>query len=407
VAVERASPAAASAMAAAVALGVALPLLLVPATKSSALSLSVAAAFSVVAAIAGGAWRHIAGSAVRAALSPLGITALLLLAFMAASIPFAHAPGASAGQYLQFTVVIAAGAVLGIAFPAVAPRRRAFLFALGANLTAVLIYADLKTGLWLRTMTGGRVQTFTYNRGLVTLTVLIWPLLALIVASRKLWLIPPLAIALPLAVSTGDSGTAVVALAAGIAVFPVAALLPRLTLITGLGGALLLLAVQPWIGSLMKLLLGQSFHQRFSGAHSGERVDIWLSFEAAVKAKWLFGSGFASSLNMQDAPVAAFVPPERVTMLGASHPHNAFLQIWVELGLVGASIAAVLIALVFRAIAGMRPGLQPFALTCMAVVMLVALVSHGAWQAWWAAILAAVAAFATLEAELRRSEPPL
>lgn len=396
------------AMAAAVTLGAALPLAMVPSSKSSPLLLGIAAALAFAACAAAGSLRLAGIRAAIALASPFGITALLLLGLMVAGIPFAHAPATSAEQFAQFAAVIGIGAVLALLFPEIAPRRRAILFTAGALLSAALIYVDLKTGLWLRTITGGRVQTYSYNRGLVTLVVLVWPLLALILASRKLWLIPPLAVLVPLAVLTGDSGAAVVALAAGIVVLPIAALLPRLSWSLGLGGLLIVLAAQPWIGSLMRRMLGQGFHERFAEAHSDDRVNIWLSFEAAARAKWLTGSGFGASLNMQNAPVAALVPPDRVTLLGASHPHNGFLQVWVELGLIGASLAAVLIALLFRAVAGMRPGLQPFALTCIAVCAVVTLVSHGAWQAWWwAAMLAAAVSFATLESELRRGAHPL
>jgi exopolysaccharide production protein ExoQ len=198
-----------------------------------------------------------------------------------------------------------------------------------------------------------------------------------------------------------------VALAVGIAVFPIAALLPRLTRWLGLAATLAAMAAQPWFGSLANAALGGAFHERFKGAHSSDRVDIWLSFEAAAQAKWLFGNGFGASLNLQNAPVAALVPPERVTLLGASHPHNAFLQVWVELGLAGAALTAILMILLFQAIGRMRPALQPFILACFAAAAFVALVSHGAWQAWWwAALAACFAGFAVLEQELRRGEPP-
>jgi exopolysaccharide production protein ExoQ len=398
--------AASLAWAAAIAIGVALPLLMAPATKSSPVVLGAAAALALASCLTGGSAALLRATVARTLASPFAIAALVLVAFMGASIPFAHAPAASANQYVQLLSVLGAGAVLAAVFPLVAPPQRAILFTFGAVLTAAVIFIDLKSGLWLRNLTGGRTMTYSYNRGLVTLAILIWPLLALIVASRKLWLIPPLLL-IPLAVNEGDSGTAVMALVAGVAVFPVAALLPRFTWVAGLSGTLLLLAVQPWFGSLMQQVISQSIHGRFSGAHSGDRVDIWLSFEAAARAKWLFGNGFGSSLNMQKAPVAALVPPDRVTLLGASHPHNGLLQLWVEMGVIGASLAAVLILLAFRAVAAMRPGLQPFALVFIAVVTLVTLVSHGAWQAWWwATILAGVAAFATLERELRRGSPP-
>jgi exopolysaccharide production protein ExoQ len=275
-------------------------------------------------------------------------------------------------------------------------------------LTASVIYADLSAGMVLRRVTGGRDLIFAYNRGLVTLTLLIWPVFALALAARKLWLVPPMLLVLPLAVFNGESGTAVLALLAGLGIFPVAFFLPRFTRWLGMTGMLAILAVQPWFGSLMQMVLSKGFHERFKSAHSGDRVDIWLSFESAARAKWLFGNGFGASQNLQNSPVTAMIPPERVTLLGSSHPHNAFLQLWVEMGLAGAAIASLLIVLGFALIGRMRPGLQPFALTWVAVTAMVALISHGAWQAWWwAAIAATAAGFVALESELRRGVPPI
>jgi exopolysaccharide production protein ExoQ len=343
-----------------------------------------------------------------AARRPAGLALLATFAFMAASIAWAHDPRASLQHFAQFAGAAAAGAALALLLPDLAPRRRAALFVAGIVIAAAVIAIDLISGLAFRNLTGGRALPYAYNRGLVTLTLLVWPTLALAIAARKLWLAAPIAILLPLAVFAGESASAVLALTAGLAVFPVAVLLPRLTRWLGLSATLAMLAIQPWFATILQAVLTGGFHERFKGAHSSDRVDIWLSFEAAARAKWLFGNGFGSSLNLQNGPVAALVPPERVTLLGASHPHNAFLQVWVELGLAGAALAAVVITLTFIVIGRMRPPLQPFALTCFAAAALVALVSHGAWQPWWwAAIGACVAGFAMLDHDLRRGEPPL
>lgn len=403
----KASSAAALGTAAAVVLGLLLPVMMAPATKSSPLFLAVAAALALMAVVVSRGFGRVLAEAASALRTPAGLTASALLAFMGVSVMFAHAPRASAQQFGQFAAVVLAGLVLSLALPHVAPRRRALLFAGGVIVAAALMLADLKGGLWLRELTGGRVTTYTYNRGLVTLAVLVWPVLALVVAARKLWLILPLAVLLPLAVRAGDSATAAVALLAGIAVFPIAVLVPRFARRAGLALTIIVLAVQPWIGTIMRNALPAAVHQRMEDAHSDDRVRIWLSFEEAARANWITGNGFGSSLNMQNAPVAGKIAPERVTLLGASHPHNGWLQIWVELGLVGAVLAAALAAFLFGAIGRMRPALQPFALTCFATAALVTLVSHGAWQAWWwAAIFASVAGFAMLERDLRRGEPP-
>jgi O-antigen ligase len=102
---------------------------------------------------------------------------------------------------------------------------------------------------------------------------------------------------------------------------------------------------------------------------------------------------------LQNAPVAQLIAPERVMLLGASHPHNAFLQLWVELGLVGVLLVCALSVLFFvHVMQKAQPWLRPFWLAWFAMVAAIALVSHGAWQPWWMSVIgASVAGFMALE----------
>jgi O-antigen ligase len=268
----------------------------------------------------------------------------------------------------------------------------------------LIIAIDITTGLTLRRLTGGRATDYSYNRGLVTLVVLTWPLLALLVARGRAWWGLGL-LTVPLAVFVGESQTALLGMLVGIAVLPIAWLLPKFTRLAGLFAVLVVLATAPFIGTIASKALGGDFHKTFAAGHSDDRVKIWLSFEAATHQHWISGNGFGSTLNMQKAPVASQVPPERVLLLGASHPHNAFLQLWAELGVVGALLSALLAVRLFEAVGRMKPLLQPFALTWIAVISAIALVSHGAWQAWWvAAIASSAAGFLAVDRELQKPE---
>ncbi len=67
------------------------------------------------------------------------------------------------------------------------------------------------------------------------------------------------------------------------------------------------------------------------------------------------------------------------------HPHNVVLQTWLELGLVGAALMAVLVALVFVQCARSGTPLFETAL-CSAVAtgyLAAGSLSYGAWQNWW------------------------
>jgi O-antigen ligase len=69
------------------------------------------------------------------------------------------------------------------------------------------------------------------------------------------------------------------------------------------------------------------------------------------------------------------------------HPHNAALQVWLELGAVGAVLAAALAASVMLA------ARSPAALGAATAGAVTGALSFGAWQPWWIAslLLAAVA----------------
>jgi exopolysaccharide production protein ExoQ len=387
-------------VAATVVLGVLLPLVMAFASKSSPLLLGISAILAAAAALAAARPCTIRTELTGFAASPWVYAAAVLIALMAVSCFWAHDTGSSLNQFVQFLVPALSGVVLALAFPRIAAKNRTLWWLAAAGLTGLIVTVDIKTGLMLRHVTGGRMMEYIYNRTIVTLVLLSWPLLALaIVRGQWAWL--ALLLPVPVSVFIGESQTAVLGLLIGVAVFPIAKLLPGLTSRLGLAVVLITLAISPFFGTLAKQGLGANFHKTMEAAHSDDRVNIWLSFEAAAQRKWLLGNGFGSSLNLQNAAVAKQIPPERVTLLGASHPHNAFLQLWVELGAVGAALSALLFIALFQAIDRADQRLRPYMLTWIAVVCGIALVSHGAWQAWWvAAIAASAASFLAIQREL-------
>jgi exopolysaccharide production protein ExoQ len=372
-------------------LGVILPLAMLPSTKSSPLMLCIAALLACAALISAGGVALFANTLLSAFRKPAGWTAFGLLAYAAVSISWAHNPTSSMRQFVEMFVAVASGTVLALLFPRMAPQGRAGLWVGAAVMGALVMVLDLETGLWLRDLTGGRATDYSYNRAAVTLVVLILPLAALAMAEGKRTLLVCLATVAVAGIASA-SGTAKLALTSMVLVFPVAYVVPRFAGWAGLGVTLLVLAGSLFSGSLGKLVFTQRFHETLKDAHSGDRVDIWLSFEAVARQTWLFGQGFGSSLNLQNASVAKVIVPERVLLLGASHPHNAFLQLWVELGLVGVALASTLVVLFFISVMQRAElWLRPYWITWFAVVAAVAAVSHGAWQPWWMAAIAASA----------------
>jgi O-antigen ligase len=67
------------------------------------------------------------------------------------------------------------------------------------------------------------------------------------------------------------------------------------------------------------------------------------------------------------------------------HPHNAALQVWLELGAPGAALFALLVALVWGALA--RAEWPPLFAAAAGASLTVAFVgcfaTYGIWQEWW------------------------
>ncbi len=186
---------------------------------------------------------------------------------------------------------------------------------------------------------------------------------------------------------------------AGIAAAALCAARPRLAgQVIGLGAALLVLAA-----SFLALgLLGPGLdlsHWPHSAAH---RLLIWDFVGSRIwEHPWL-GWGMEASRAIPGG--AGPAPPEVLARFGLSgpfftvhaqllplHPHNLALQLWLELGLVGAALGAWLLWELGRA------ARSPAACGALAGGLAVAMLSYGAWQYWWVAglLLAVVVAAAT------------
>jgi len=201
----------------------------------------------------------------------------------------------------------------------------------------------------------------------------------------------------------GDS--AKIAAIAGVATLALASRCAKLSRIAGLAlGALLL---------LMPLLVGGALSLGGPGERippsAMHRLVIWDFSTHRIAERPVLGWGMEASravpggdgqavpevlarLGVHSAPwLEAFANP-RVAVLPL-HPHNGALQIWLELGLIGALLAGGLLAALGMLTArAPHPGAAAGALVAGFVT---GMLSFGVWQPWWvAAELLAVVALA-------------
>jgi O-antigen ligase len=239
-------------------------------------------------------------------------------------------------------------------------------------------------------------------------------------AASVMALLLPLAVALPwprlprallllggagvLVALPGD--TAKIAAVLGLAVAGATAIAPRIVpRLVGAGLAATILAMPLFAAAIPALPVDRlpitALHRMmiwdFTGARIAERPILGWGMEASRTVP-----GGRDSATPAQLDRLRVTDPARRQWFGLPavqtlplHPHNGALQIWLELGAIGALIAAGLAWTL--GIAAARSPCPPAATGALASAAITALLSFGAWQAWWiAAMLVAVAVCAGL-----------
>jgi hypothetical protein len=132
------------------------------------------------------------------------------------------------------------------------------------------------------------------------------------------------------------------------------------------------------------------------------RIQIW-HFTAERILHWpFFGLGLEGSRFIPTGDLApGFLPLGGDTP--ALHPHNFFLQIWLELGAIGAILALYFMIRLFEATGSQTSPARNFALAAAAAALAIASFAFGIWQGWWLACLALLASMIVLAK--RKIEP--
>lgn len=224
------------------------------------------------------------------------------------------------------------------------------------------------------------------NRGATAMAILVWPITGLLFRGRVgAWaLLLPVALFVLLCFLESQAALLGFLLAG---TFGILALLHRQA------GRVLSTTVVVAV-ALFSPLAARWFHRSgladsawldFSGR---QRIEIWNFAAERIAERPIFGWGFdaADAMRRQFADtignVAAMMP---------NHPHNAALQIWLELGLIGVALfLALLLILIWRI--DKLPKVERVAAQCAFISSLaIALVGYGTWQSEWIAALFGVA----------------
>ncbi|MEQ8370649.1 MAG: O-antigen ligase family protein [Alphaproteobacteria bacterium] len=255
----------------------------------------------------------------------------------------------------------------------------AWLYGLAAGLLLMAlaeVHAQITdTALW-----GPKVRTLiAMEPGRAVLVFALWPALALIrqrLGVATATLLAAVALGCLLLVHDGVGATAWLVGIAVLAVAGMGGVAGRALAIGAIAGVALAI---PAGALLLNLTPGAAATDLlpFSALH---RLSIWDFAATRIAASPWIGIGgdgvryLAETFRPAYAPVAG----DAIALLPL-HPHNGFLQAWLEFGLPGLVLALALVVTVARAAAERGPA----ALAGTAGAVMVASVAFGLWQSWW------------------------
>jgi exopolysaccharide production protein ExoQ len=278
-----------------------------------------------------------------------------------------------------FAVGLALAAGAGLV---VAPRRLTILLLIGVALGIAMVVTELATGGGVSSLVSNRAFRPTQlNQASIAFALLIFPASALLISLGQAIFATLLAAATAVTVYELAGTAAKAVLLAGLAI---GFLLHRARPVVA--GAALAVSVFATIAAPLTFArlervpgLGETADSFKISA--GHRLLIWSFAGDRIAERPVTGWGLDSSRAMPggDDPIR---PGEPWLPL---HPHNAALQIWLELGAPGAALFALLAAIVWGALARVEwpPLFAAAAGASLTIAFLGCSATYGIWQEWW------------------------
>jgi exopolysaccharide production protein ExoQ len=332
---------------------------------------------------------------------PLAATlpAVALIVWCAVSLIWDIQPADGVRKLVDLAITLASLlALLGFAAAMDDGQQRQVAMALAGGVAVGLILLCIETGfdfpLYRAVMGSGDPRLIggvEAKRATDALPLAVWPAALALVRLGKMWFGAALVVVFTgtCAVLTASSATL------GMAVSLVILVLAMLSVVWTrrvLALAVILTFALIIPGSIYAYRAGASTSHmvKASGRH---RTEIWDFAARKSLDRPLFGHGFNSSRSVpNDGEVSQFLGPGHPII--PLHPHNGYLQIWLELGAVGVLIVGAALLTMLRSTARWPTTSSRFALAGYAAALVVAGLAFGIWQTWWMATLAfSVAAY--------------
>jgi len=295
--------------------------------------------------------------------------------------------------------------------PRVWTYRLAIVFSLSITAGVTVLLFEGVTGGFLRGVLppndpspDGSRDIIALGRGVTALAPALFPAGAIVAMLRSRWLgVAVVAIGF-LAALSNDVAANVSAVTIGFAAAILALTAPRRALIVGGWILLALLFAAP----ALALLPVEQIFERFGSVTPASwlhRVAIWQSVAAGIPDGLPFGYGADYARIWRETAPLIDVPGSPIQLsLMPTHPHNVFLQIWLELGLPGVLTMAAAIYFSMRAL--LRAALPTVVITgiigAVAAIAVSLMVEGSIWQVWRLAAMALAAMGVALSYSLYR-----
>jgi O-antigen ligase len=247
-----------------------------------------------------------------------------------------------------------------------------------------------------QTFDSNAARGVSYNRGVTALALAVWPAAMLAWRHGRRWALGLLALALA-AFAVQSSGSAIVGLLLGMAAFGLARRAPRRGPWLVAAAAVLYIAASPFLHAWLLTpaivpVDGAALQKQYPNfpRSAYHRYLIWNFAAEKVLERPVLGWGFRTSRVLPDGKVMLDTSEQAMPL----HPHNGVLQVWVELGGLGAVLLAGLCLTAIRRIRQwpVGDGGPAMAVGLFATAYSIVCTSYGLWQSWWmSAILLAVA----------------
>lgn len=242
----------------------------------------------------------------------------------------------------------------------------------------------------------GRLHLFIVNNGATTSALLFWP--TVLILWKRNWRLAAYGLsAIALVVFYNSWSTAsIVSIIIGLAAAGLAFSLHRwihwvlagVFAIAVLGGPFIMQAIPD----------GRVISQNLPGLPSAvyPRIIIWQFTADLAMNKPLLGHGIRTSrfLSPEGGQIPYYVGKGGNRLVGATkaiplHPHNGPLQVWLELGGIGAVIGLTILLTIIGAIKRLNisRSLQAICYGHLTAAFVIGSVTYGLWQGWWQGVL--------------------